>query len=220
MTTTRALVGAGLVLVVAATGLAGCGGAKHTFSDTEPVKVTQIVLEGGNGKVTVDTADVGTTQLTRSSGRSKDPGKNYTIDGTVMHVKTGCGFHCSQDYDIQAPTGVRVTGELGSNKLTLTGVASADVSVDSGDVVITGASGAVRARTDSGAVKVSLTVPASVTAKSGSGNVTVTVPAGSYQVKMSSGSGGKLKSAIPDTGGAANRIDAETSSGNITVKAA
>lgn len=74
------------------------------------------------------------TQISRASTKSSDPGKTYRLDGTVLHVDTSCGFHCSEDYDITAPAGVAVTGGIDSNNLTLDGISTADVSVSSGDI--------------------------------------------------------------------------------------
>jgi DUF4097 and DUF4098 domain-containing protein YvlB len=136
---------------------------------------------------------------------------------TVLPVKTSCGFHCSEDYKITTPTPVSVRGNLDSNGLDLTGVTGADVSVSSGDISITGATGAVTAKSDSGGLDIKLTQPASVTATAGSGNIKIQVPAGPYEVTTSSGSGGRLKSSVPNTAGAPAKLQAETNSGNVTI---
>jgi putative adhesin len=205
------------VAAAAATVLAGCGVTRHTFDSAVPGKITRVVLEGGNGAVTLRIAAGATTRITRTTTRSSDPGKTYHLDGTVLRVDTSCGLRCSEDYDIRTPGRVAVSGKLASNKLTLDGISTADVSVSSGNIEISGATGAVRARTDIGSIKVTLTAAASVTAKTSSGNVTVAVPPGKYRVKAATAAGGKVRSAVTDTDGAADTLDLGTSRGNVTI---
>jgi hypothetical protein len=164
----------GLVLIaVAATALAGCDGGvptRLTFSDTEKVKVTEIVITGGSGDVMVRTSAIGETRIWRTvTYRDRqEPEATYKVTGTVLSVDTRCGGDCSVTYDIEAPTGVAVRGTLGSGEVSLTGVATADVTVGSGNVAVTAASGAVKARTRSGNIVVQdLKGAAHLTATSG-----------------------------------------------------
>ncbi len=150
----------GLALIaVAATALTGCDGGvptQLTFSDTEKVKVTEIVVAGGSGDVMVRTSAIGETRIGRTVTYrdGQEPGATYKLTGTVLNVDTNCGSNCSVSYDIEAPTGVAVRGALGSGEIALTGVATADVTVGSGNVAVTEASGAVKARTRSGNIVV------------------------------------------------------------------
>ena len=150
----------GLVLIaVAATALTGCDGGVRTrlsFSDTEKVKVTEIVVTGGSGDVMVRTSAIGETRIRRAVTYrdGQEPGVTYRLTGTVLNVDTRCGSTCSVSYDIEAPTGVAVRGTLGSGEVSLIGVATADVTVGSGNVGVTGASGAVKLRTRSGNIVV------------------------------------------------------------------
>lgn len=142
--------------VVAA--VAGCAGGvpnRLDFSDTEKVKVTEIIVSGGSGDVVVRTAAIAETRIKRVVRyRNTEPGPTYRLDGTVLHVDTDCGDNCNVSYDIEAPSGVAVTGELGSGDVSLTNVAATDLLVNSGDVTVAGATGAVKLETRSGDIAV------------------------------------------------------------------
>src|SRR4051794_19291336 len=93
-----------LVAAAAATALTGCGngmGAKLTYNDTEKTRITDIVLSGGSGDVTITTAAVTETHITRivrSDGR--DPEKSYLLSGSTLSLDTTCGRNCSVSYEI------------------------------------------------------------------------------------------------------------------------
>ena len=147
-----------IVVGAVAAAVAGCAGGvpnRLDFSDTEKVKVTEIVVTGGSGDVVVRTAAIAETRIKRVVRyRNGEPGQTYRLDGTVLHVDTDCGDHCNVSYDIEAPTGVAVTGTLGSGDVALTNVAATDLLVNSGDVRVTGATGAVKLETHSGDIDV------------------------------------------------------------------
>ncbi|HET9516237.1 MAG TPA: DUF4097 family beta strand repeat-containing protein, partial [Actinoplanes sp.] len=157
LTTRRA--GTLVVLGAAAAGLAGCGPGvptRLTFNDVEQVKVTEIVVTGGSGDVSVRTSARADTRISRvvSYHSGGQPGATYRLSGTVLTVDTDCGHSCSVSYDIDAPAGVAVRGTLRSGDVNLRDVAGVDVEVSSGDVVVTGASGAVQVRATSGDITV------------------------------------------------------------------
>jgi hypothetical protein len=185
---------AGAVTLIAATtaALAACGqgiGARLTYDDTEKVKVSEIVLAGGSGDVTVTTAAIADTRIkriVRSNGA--DPQASYRLDGTVLTLDTNCGPRCSVSYEIQAPTGVAVTGRLGSGDIGLTDVATADFTVGSGDVYLERATGAMSVKTGSGNITaVGLRGP--VTLVAGSGDVQAMDLAGGAAVRAQTASG-------------------------------
>jgi Putative adhesin len=188
--------GAVTLAAAAATALAGCGssgiGAKLTFTDVAKVKVSRIVFDGGSGDVRVHTSPIGETRITRIVHSSSDPGASYTISGTELRLGTSCGHNCRVSYDIEAPTGVGVAGALSSGSVALDGVGAVDVSADSGDIAIRGATGAVRAQATSGDITISgSTGPATLAATSGdvratdmTGGVDVTADSGDIDVKL------------------------------------
>jgi hypothetical protein len=206
----------GAVTLIAATAaaLAGCGsgiGARLTYDDTEKVKVSEIVLAGGSGDVTVTTAAIDETRIKRivRTEGSGDPEASYRLDGTVLHLKTTCGAHCQVSYEIQAPAGVKVSGRLGSGDITLTDVGGADVTVGSGDVGIDRAGGEVAAKSGSGDITVD-DVAGAVTLVTGSGNVTAHGLTGGAAVRAQATSGDlevELATAAP--------VTARTGSGNV-----
>ncbi|MFI5491710.1 DUF4097 family beta strand repeat-containing protein [Actinoplanes sp. NPDC051859] len=182
-----------LILIAAAATLTGCNGAvgaKLTFDDTEKVKVTEIVVAGGAGDIRVTTSAITETRIKRVVRGGGDPGPSYRLAGTVLSVDTTCGSDCWSSYEIEAPTGVTVRGGLNSGNLGLLDVASADVSVKSGDIHIERATGPVKATATSGNIDVA----------GSTGPVTLGATSGNI-------------SALDLTGG--NAVKAEVSSGNI-----
>ncbi len=146
-----------LILVAAVTApvLAGCGGvgARLTFNDTEAA-VTSIVLTGGSGDIMIRTSAIKETKITRVIHRNSDPGRTYEIRDGVLNIDTDCGDNCSVSYDIEAPLNVAVSGELRSGDIGLTGVGKSDVTVTSGDIMVSKAKGDVRAKATSGDISV------------------------------------------------------------------
>jgi hypothetical protein len=241
--TRRALALTLTAAAVAAT-LAGCGGvgAKLTFSDVEKVKVTEIKIDGRSGNVIVKTAAIAETRIDRIIRHSSDPAPSYHVDGTVLTVSTDCGPECSASYDITAPQGVKVTGTLASGDVGLTQIGSADVTVTSGDILVQGATGDVRAVSTSGDLNVTqvagrttleatsgnaraldvrgpLRAQASVKAETTSGDMDVTVPPGSYNVDVHARSGDEQIVGLVNDPASKFTLDLSATSGDVTVAA-
>jgi DUF4097 and DUF4098 domain-containing protein YvlB len=186
---------AGAVTLIAATAaaLAGCGGgigARLTYDDIEKAKVSEIVLTGGSGDVTVTTAAVAETRIKRivRTDGSADPETSYRLSGTVLTLDTSCGHQCQVSYEIQAPAGVSVRGKLGSGTLALSDIAGADVTVGSGNAAIDRASGTVSVKSGSGDI-VANDLRGETTLVAGSGNVEAHGLAGGKAVRAQTGSG-------------------------------
>ncbi|AGL15105.1 DUF4097 family beta strand repeat-containing protein [Actinoplanes sp. N902-109] len=161
-----------LIVAAAAVVLAGCDGgigARLTYDDTEQAKITEIVVSGGSGDVSISTAAGTATRIkrvVRSNGH--DPGRSYSVSGSTLTVDTSCGSNCSVSYEIQAPTGVTVRGGLRSGGLALAEVGTADVSVTSGNIRLDRITGAVTARATAGNIVAhALSGPATLAATSG-----------------------------------------------------
>ncbi|GAA2560444.1 hypothetical protein GCM10010435_34700 [Winogradskya consettensis] len=161
-----------LIAAAAAASLAGCDrglSAKLTYDDTEKVKVTDIVVSGSSGDVSVKTAAITETRIkriVRTDGR--DPGQSYSITGSTLKVDTSCGMSCRVSYEIEAPAGVKVTGELHSGNISLVDVGTADVSVNSGEIYLQRIAGAVKAESTSGSITAhALSGPATLNTTSG-----------------------------------------------------
>jgi hypothetical protein len=204
--------GAVALVTVAAAALAGCAdgiGAQLTFNDVAKAKVGQIVLDGGSGDVDVTTGAVTETRITRIVHSSTDPGTSYTLTGSQLHLGSSCGHNCRVSYQIEAPAGVSVTGELSSGAVSLDGVGAVDVHVTSGDILIRNATGAVKAWATSGEITVTDSKgPATLEATSG--DVHVINAAGPVAVKASSGEV-DVKLAVPAS------VTVAVSSGDVAV---
>lgn len=186
--------GAATLIAASAAALAGCGGgigARLTYDDIAKVKVSEIVLAGGSGNVTVTTAATATeTKIKRivRTDDSADPQASYQLSGTVLTLDTSCGQRCQVSYEIEAPAGVGVRGKLGSGELSLTDIGTADVQVGSGNAAVDGASGAVSLKSGSGSIVVN-DLRAETTLVTGSGEVEAHGVSGGKPVRVQTGSG-------------------------------
>lgn len=205
---------AGVLALIAATAttLSGCTGvigAKMTYDDTEKAKITDIVLSGGSGDVTITTGAAGQTTIRRVIRRTTNPGESYHLSGTTLSLDTSCGPDCSVSYQIQTPPGVNVRGGLDSGDLQLDGIGSADVRVSSGDLLINNATGPVKARATSGNIQV-LHAKGTVTAQATSGDIRAIDAAGAVDVSATSGD-------VQVHLSAPNSITATVTSGDIDI---
>jgi hypothetical protein len=212
MTTTLIRRAGALALIAVTTAaLAACGeiGARLTFTDTEKAKVTEIAMQGGSGDVTVRTVAGTETTIKRVVQHSSDPGPSYRMDGTVLRIDTSCGPDCTVSYDIQAPAGVAVTGGLTSGDVRLTGVKSANVTLTSGDIVVSGTTAGVTAVSRSGDMTVT-GAKGPVTLQAGSGDVRAVDLAGPVNARTNSGDVDVMLTAPAS-------VTAQASSGDVRV---
>jgi hypothetical protein len=213
MTTTLIRRAGALTLVAATTaaltGCAGVLGAKMTYNDTVQKKITEIRIDGDSGDVNIKTAAVDETTITRLVRHSSNPEASYRLDGTVLTIDTDCGHNCSVSYEIKAPAGVAVSGELHSGDVALDGVGATDLQVTSGNVTAHNTVGAVKLRATSGDVDV-FDSKAAVTAQVTSGNVRAMNAAGPVDIKATSGDV-QVKMAVVQP------VRAHASSGNVDV---
>lgn len=208
---TRRAAAVALTAAAAATALAGCGGvgARLTFNDTEKVKVSEIVLTGRGGDVTVRTAAISETRISRVIHRSSDPGPTYRLAGTVLHIDTDCGRSCRVSYDVEAPAGVTVRGELASGDIALDGVGATDLKLTSGDVMVSNATGAVQLRSTSGDMMVR-NAAGTVGIRGTSGDISVLDGKAGVTIETTSGDVRAMNVAGP--------VTAAVTSGDVQVK--
>jgi hypothetical protein len=200
-------------------------------------QVRSVKIQTGSGSVNLSTGDVqATTVHQRFSYHLNKPGDAYKLDGDEL-VLADCGWNCSVDYDVVVPKGAIVTGNANSGDIAIDGVASADVSADSGSVNIHNVAGAVTAKADSGditadglrgqvdaqadsgTVKLTLDVAQDVHARVNSGDIELTVPRDSYRVEGGTDSGNRNIGITTDSA-AARLLELNTDSGDVTVRAA
>ncbi|KFZ83721.1 hypothetical protein ED92_07405 [Amycolatopsis sp. MJM2582] len=116
------------------------------------------------------------------------------------------------------PGTVKVRSEAGRVDLANIGQA-VTVQAASGAIKGERLGGDVEARTDSGRIELELLKSADVTARTDSGSVEVTVPSGEYNVTGGTGSGHR-DIEVNQSGSAQHKLDLNTDSGSVTVKAA
>jgi DUF4097 and DUF4098 domain-containing protein YvlB len=136
--------------------------------------------------VTVTTAAVTETTVTRVIRRSTNPGETYRLVGTTLNIDATCGVNCSVTYEIKAPAGVAVHGRLNSGDIRLDGVGATDLEVTSGDLAVLNGAGPIQLRASSGDIKV-LDAKGTVKAQTTSGDIQALNAAGAVDVRLSSG---------------------------------
>ncbi|MBW4715603.1 DUF4097 family beta strand repeat-containing protein [Saccharothrix obliqua] len=207
------------VAAVLATGsLSSCVSfVENTFNDRHEVteKVSTVRIHNGAGDVRLRGSEgVTTTEVKRvveyPKGTDEPRGVTHRVEGDTL-VLDGCGRRCSVNYEVTVPTlGVKVVGDNGSGDVTLEGVASVEVEVGSGDLVVRNVSGPVSLDSGSGDVTVT-DVGEGVTARLGSGGARLAKVRGPVRVDNSSGDVDVELAAVQS-------VRAETGSGNLTVR--
>jgi DUF4097 and DUF4098 domain-containing protein YvlB len=200
-----------LIAATAATTLTGCAGvlgARMTYDDTEKTKITDIQIEGTSGDVTVRTGKATETSIKRIIRRaSGDPGESYRLDGSTLMIDTSCGNNCSVSYEIVAPAGVKVGGELRSGDIQLDSVADTDIKLTSGDITVMNATGPVKLRATSGDVRV-VNAKSTVDIQSTSGDINAMDITGAMNLRVTSGDINAVLSAPAS-------VTAQTTSGDV-----
>jgi Toastrack DUF4097 len=220
------------------TGAAGCVNLqRNTLHDGEllagPVSAVQVSGGSGDIDVRVDESVDGVDIQRTVRYAHTEPGKTTRLDGGTLVLESSCGELCSVSYDVRASSRLTVKGGNGSGNLSLHGVSDVDLTVGSGDIEVTGATGRVSTRTGSGnVVLVDLTGDVSVTTGSGdvegrglrgprtvievsSGNVVLDVPGtGDVTVRAASGD---VEVSVPDR---TCRVTVDTHSGEQDIRVA
>lgn len=230
MRTRHVLVGITVVAGGLLLGACDWGFANEEFTDSTSLSgpVSEVRFANDSGGVTITTGDK--LEVRRKVGyRDTKPGRTFRMDGGALVLGNCPERDCWVSYDVTVPEGTRVSGHLDSGDIEVTGVTSANVEAESGNVTVRDVDGKVNARTQSGNVELSgigdavvtgtesgnvtvgLGEPASVTASTSSGNIDVTVPRGDYQVDI------QADKATNDLGDATSgpSIDLRTENGNV-----
>lgn len=171
--------------------------------------VHSVRIDQNSGSVNVRVGDVQGATVNQTFHYSfGKPGNAYKLDGDQL-VLGDCGWNCRVDYDVVVPAGVTVSGDSSSGDITLSGVASADVSASSGSVDIRNVAGAVTVEASSGDITLD-SIAKDVKAKASSGSITGSGLGGKVDAESSSG---QLKLTLVDVGD----VRAEAHSGDIDV---
>jgi hypothetical protein len=210
----RALAAVAAVAVLTGTALGGCGLARHEFRDSavQQVAITEIKILGGSGSVTVRPGEAGQVRIDRRVQYTRDrPGSTTDVDGGTLTLHTDCPKRCWVNYEVSAPSGVRVSGSNGSGLVDLTDVGAVSVIVGSGVIRVHRAGGDVNVQTGSGQIEIG-DVHGDVTAKTGSGSIKLLTVSGIVVAHTGSG-------AITG-GGLGGRTTVHSSSGSVTLNVA
>lgn len=217
-------------LIAAGAGLGGCAMEREEFADNriERSVVTEIVAGGGSGGLTVKRiagADLAIDRRVRFSGER--PARLDRVDGSTLRLDGDCGEHCTIEYTVTVPDAVKVTGNLRSGDIRLTGVGAALVSTRSGRIGVTDVP-ELTAETASGNIDVA-DVRGAAVVRTGAGDISLKRIGGAVTAETSSGAiraeglsgpqatlhtfSGDVKA---DLGSALN-LTATTSSGDVEV---
>ncbi|MCX4691030.1 DUF4097 family beta strand repeat-containing protein [Streptomyces sp. NBC_01408] len=238
--TAAAALGAGLLL-------SGCSltdGPKRTASADATVSeaVTAVELteaRAGSIEVVPGTGPGVTVRRTVHYRGDTEPTPGQQVSGGVLTFTDGCSDTCFIDYRLEVPASAEVRLGNSSGKITVAGVAAADLTSESGAVEVDRIAGPLKIRTSSGAITATglagpsadirsdsgdtrldfAQAPASVAAESSSGDVTLKVPAAAYRVAVSTTSGAREVS-LPTDPAAASALSAKTTSGDVRISAA
>ncbi|NIH86553.1 DUF4097 family beta strand repeat-containing protein [Amycolatopsis granulosa] len=211
----------GVALIVVGAGIAlgwnwwpNSARAEASADVTQPVSVVQIDNDSGDVRVRIE--DTATTSVHQTYHyRGDRPGDAFTVDGGRLRLD-GCGRDCTVDYDIVAPRGTTVNGEVRSGDLTVYGAASADLRTSSGDIEVRDVTGPVTTNAKSGDIEVRLSVPQDVRAETASGDVRVVVPRDRYRVSGNTMSGDRHIDVAQDPA-AQHVLEVSSTSGDVSV---
>jgi Putative adhesin len=226
--------GAALALVVAAAFVSSAFdvGPGHTRTETrafaQPVRT--LTLKTHAGDIELVRGERLVLRETHHYHGSQDPNVTHSLDGDALTVEDhGCTGHafafsgCSTDFRVELPPGIALRTTTDAGDVTATAIQSPalDAETNAGDVHATAfAATRVHAETDAGDVELELLrAPSLIQAQTDAGDVEVTVPRGSYAITTDTDAGEEDVTGLVNDPAAANRIDARTDAGDVTIRA-
>jgi hypothetical protein len=236
----------GVVVVLAAgSGWLACGGWKQIgtrFEDdtSSDAAITEIRATGGSVDVELRPGIEPGVRIHRTvrylNPLHPRPGPTSRIDGAVLRLGSddSCTL-CAVEYVVVAPAGVRVSADVGTGSINLTGASAVDVKVSTGSITVTEATGDVTARAETGSItgrglrsgtvvataktggiSLDLAAPADVEATTSMGSVELTVPAAAYRVDATTGLG-RADVGIANDPNGRYRLALRTDTGNLVL---
>jgi hypothetical protein len=211
--------------IVVAVAAAGCDtlSAQHrrtdSYSVTTPVR--QIDIEVGAGTVTVTPGGSGIEVTEHQSYRGRAiKASHASSDGTLTLRYTCPSGDCGMDYDVRMPaaTALRINDDTGDVKLS--GLSGAVYVHDgTGDVDVSGlASGQVQLSDDTGDIVGHFTgAPARLSATADTGDVHLLVPAGTSYAVSAKAALGQAHVTVPVLAGASHSITARSDTGDVAI---
>jgi Putative adhesin len=195
-----------------------------TWSATHPVTAVSVEVYSGDVTVSPGSADTVTIHETLQWDYRK-PTVHEAWQGDTLLVSTSCvpstlfsSHDCGTSLDLKVPAGAAVHVVAHSGEVSVTGVSGAvTAQANSGDIQLTGTSGPVSAHTTSGNVTGQTLLSARVDVATGSGDVNLSFAAPPETVTSSVGSG---NTSILVPRGATYRVTGQTTSGERGVDGA
>jgi Putative adhesin len=198
------------------------------YRRTYPQAVRRLVVEVDSGSVTIDRG-AGSTTLVDTIGTksSLTPTDDEHLIGSTLYVRSGCGpsfdspGYCSRDYRVRVPGDVSVTVSVNTGNVFVTGLhGSVKATVGAGNISVTRVAGSVDATTQSGTIVVRRE-DGSVDASARTGEVLLSDVRGSVNVQCENGtvaiSGASTSVHVTDSTGsvAASGITGSTFSATV-----
>ncbi|AWZ09346.1 MULTISPECIES: DUF4097 family beta strand repeat-containing protein [unclassified Streptomyces] len=217
---------------------------KTVTADTEVTEAVRAVdvSDARSGSIEV-TAGSGPGVVVRRTVRYRgdavpEPAQRVA-DGVLTLTNGSCSGRCSIDYRLEVPATATVRLDGSSGRVTVSGVAAADVETSSGDVRADRIAGALKIRTSSGEITAEglagpgadarsgsgdvrlafVKAPSSVAVETGSGEAWLSLPPAPYALDVSTASG-ERDITLPADPSATARLAVKTSSGDIRISAA
>lgn len=224
-------VGALLVATGVALTIWSLGDKESTAEHEVTGKISVVHLASPDADIRIEVADVDTTTVKekRSHWLVKRGDDAFSVDGGTLRLDGDCGWQCRSDFVVTVPRGTRVTGDVGSGDLALTGVQGVDARARSGDVQLREVTGDVKLDLTSGDVSIDR-VSGRLEVRATSGDITATnlsngpvdlkTTSGDLEVELDQandvtlrGTSGDLRVVAPAAG---YRVKADTSSGDVS----
>ena len=205
-------------------------------------QVTKLQVNVESGNVEVRSGKAAEVILEREYKWAGDkPTFKEEWSGETLRITTNCPDNqnnCSLGYvvyvpdttvvDVRTDDGAIEMGDIAGNIRLQTSAGDIDVTnakgavwakASDGNITVFGQSSTVEAQTSSGNVDLRFsTAPTLVTAKAASGNVEVVVPFGDTYAVQATTSSGQRTVAVQQDSASKRQIQAQTSSGNVTVQ--
>ena len=156
----------------------------RTTSTTSHGTVSALDVRSGVGGVTLTTGDRAEVRASVTSWRPGASGRVSVEGGTL--TLDGCGRWCRVQYEVTAPSGADLTGEMGSGNLTAENLGQVAFETGSGSIDLTTVQGPISVEAGSGDIR-GVAAADTVKASTGSGNLTVTDAAGTVTAEAGSG---------------------------------
>ncbi|GAA3151194.1 hypothetical protein GCM10010466_47890 [Planomonospora alba] len=217
---------AGSALVLSGCGIDALAGAQQTVVSYEvPDKVLVLSMDVEAGDVVVSESGRSGIKVTETLRWSDDkPETEHRVEGGTLTLEYRCptGFglvHCSVDYKVEVPKGVRVKVQSGAGDVTLRSLTGGvEAGTGAGDIDASGLAGKEFVA-DSGAGDVEAgfaAAPERVEVETGAGDATVRLPQGAYRVTAESGAGDETVK-VQDDPSAPRTVRVSTGAGDAKV---